>query len=175
MCGEHVASCPSKIVLFGSSPRVRGTYVFYLFSVHSIRFIPACAGNINGAIISRATYSVHPRVCGEHYWSTELEILNIGSSPRVRGTWYLDLAGSGECRFIPACAGNMSDTHTEVFSLAVHPRVCGEHILRIWPVIVRIGSSPRVRGTYPTNLARNRENRFIPACAGNINGEMRAT
>ena len=31
-----------------------------------LRFIPACAGNTGGDLLSNVIHSVHPRVCGEH-------------------------------------------------------------------------------------------------------------
>ena len=34
------------------------------------------------------------------------ELMFIGSSPRVRGTAYIETRNKGEYRFIPACAGN---------------------------------------------------------------------
>jgi len=49
----------------------------------------------------------------------------------------------------------------------VHPRVCGERRLDTPDRRVRIGSSPRVRGTGRHRRAGRVVLRFIPACAGN--------
>ena len=74
---------------------------------------------------------VHPRVCGEQPRIRRAVPVSCGSSPRVRGT----APGSHtsrmarRVRFIPACAGNRS----RIF------KVINRHI--------RVGSSPRVRGT----------------------------
>ncbi len=53
-------------------------------------------------------------------------------------------------RFIPAGAGNTSFSSTWQPGLAVHPRGCGEHIVRHQEVAHQGGSSPRVRGTRST-------------------------
>ena len=111
--------------------------------------------------------TVHPRVCGEHGFSRECYDGQYGSSPRVRGT---PLAGSlvgMSSRFIPACAGN-TDLRPDVFyEMAVHPRVCGEHLLVVDQRVDRPGSSPRVRGTRLGEVLMPLPVRFIPACAGN--------
>ena len=82
-------------------------------------------------------------------------------------------------RFIPACAGNR---HLAAFNnsvSAVHPRVCGEQTSPVTRSRSCGGSSPRVRGTAHYHQCRDREIRFIPACAGNSprcsNSEARVT
>ena len=71
-------------------------------------------------------------------------------------------------RFIPACAGNILSSASMPAMLAVHPRVCGEHVERCHEAGQRAGSSPRVRGTLSNGRFCRCFNRFIPACAGNI-------
>ncbi len=96
-----------------------------------------------------------------------------GSSPRVRGTLHRFAAGVVILRFIPACAGNAPSQAAKCSSTTVHPRVCGERSLRYWPMIVSIGSSPRVRGTQWRLLPTLPNSRFIPACAGNAQRSSR--
>ena len=147
VCGEH-AGCRQHIGRqAGSSPRVRGTFAGSGHLNVNLRFIPACAGNITRKPCSSLHWSVHPRVCGEHWGGGIEHLVKIGSSPRVRGT-------SGRCcwsawvnRFIPACAGNMRLSTSSSPLLTVHPRVCGEHSPSNSPIDNRPGSSPRVRGT----------------------------
>ena len=132
--------------------------------------------------------SVHPRVCGEHLAALLLPVAFRGSSPRVRGTsrdrWERKryprfipaCAGNIAKRtrhgpapwFIPACAGNISSALFSFFSPSVHPRVCGEHIIKSYLYVKRNGSSPRVRGTSRPTASLDHPFRFIPACAGNI-------
>ncbi len=106
-------------------------------------------------------------MCGEHIKSNVYIRHRYGSSPRVRGTRKKRPFRFCQVRFIPACAGNTDDASYEWFRVAVHPRVCGEH--RIYHILkyMRLGSSPRVRGTRITNIAQMKRMRFIPACAGN--------
>ena len=56
-----------------------------------MRFIPACAGNIQDRKKLAVLQPVHPRVCGEH-------VLPIAPVPVP-------------VRFIPACAGNMRNKY----------------------------------------------------------------
>ena len=85
-CGEHSFGESPNRVLFGSSPRVRGTPVAIAETIGDERFIPARAGNTAHCCAASARAAVHPRACGEHegYPPTWLKI--SGSSPRVRGT-----------------------------------------------------------------------------------------
>ena len=93
-----------------------------------VRFIPACAGNVNSRWASLDGSPVHPRVCGERVPVRASVRSMAGSSPRVRGT-LLHLAKRRETvRFIPACAGNVKCPMTLPIEETVHPRVCGERI-----------------------------------------------
>ena len=70
--------------------------------------------------------SVHPRVCGELWTIYSVHLNGHGSSPRVWGT---QLHGHGiriYRRFIPACVGNSVLSLSQVATVSVHPRVCGE-------------------------------------------------
>ena len=108
-----------------------------------------------------------PRVRGTLY-----EIIfamdSSGSSPRVRGTYARSVGHGRVSRFIPACAGNITVAVVIAGSVAVHPRVCGEHSRLFCRMARTNGSSPRVRGTCRQIGHRDAQRRFIPACAGNI-------
>ena|ERR1019366_6697804 len=86
VCGEHRSSTSSTAASIGSSPRVRGTLVDKLPGPEGRRFIPACAGNTPIRRASKASFTVHPRVCGEHLMALQTQNPKFGSSPRVRGT-----------------------------------------------------------------------------------------
>ena len=90
-----------------------------------------------------------------------------GSSPRVRGTRGQRVLAARQARFIPACAGNSSSLSRSSATSPVHPRVCGELSRMKSQTALRIGSSPRVRGTRRSSRGRTSIGRFIPACAGN--------
>ncbi|ASC07488.1 hypothetical protein S101468_03287 (plasmid) [Acetobacter pasteurianus subsp. pasteurianus] len=96
-----------------------------------------------------------------------LDMLGVGSSPRVRGTLVLVLESPIFSRFIPACAGNTSLQVAARPGNSVHPRVCGEHCVNMRRYAGLFGSSPRVRGTHHDAGSQQTQDRFIPACAGN--------
>ena len=50
------------------------------------RIIPAYAGNTRGRILFDLSGGDHPRVCGEHIIQGFIDALELGSSPRMRGT-----------------------------------------------------------------------------------------
>ena len=113
---------------------------------------------------------VHPRVCGEQGQGGRVEDGGGGSSPRVRGTVEVAEPNRVIGRFIPACAGNSSQTVSIRDARPVHPRVCGEQAGSFSFTTGRPGSSPRVRGTAQQDIACIGVQRFIPACAGNSAG-----
>ena len=95
-----------------------------------------------------------------------------GSSPRMRGT-------QSHCRpcmmrtgIIPAYAGNTRSAYCNAFSFRDHPRVCGEHQHVRYILAVRLGSSPRMRGTLQTLSSCARLTGIIPAYAGNTGWEF---
>ena len=99
--------------------------------------------------------------------------LSVGSSPRVRGTSIATASSSERIWFIPACAGNIFPCRRDRRDNTVHPRVCGEHSLAMLARRALIGSSPRVRGTFCCPSLRPLSQRFIPACAGNMDRTKR--
>ncbi len=74
---------------------------------------------------------------------------------------------AGEIRFIPACAGNRWPARAVADPAAVHPRVRGEQGPVHSSAPIKVGSSPRARGTGSSMRALSNLARFIPACAGN--------
>ena len=167
VCGEQVRRRDCDCLLSGSSPRVRGTVSSANALMIVNRFIPACAGNsLQGASCHRCG-SVHPRVCGEQSCRASERAASDGSSPRVRGTDTERTDITERYRFIPACAGNRPPLYARITHSPVHPRVCGEQLLRSGQLHVSSGSSPRVRGTAIDVVERPSSSRFIPACAGN--------
>ena len=70
------------------------------------RIIPARAGNTNKGQLIQIASADHPRACGEHLHAMIEGMTDSGSSPRVRGTHFLEIASCGFFRIIPARAGN---------------------------------------------------------------------
>ena len=171
-CGEHSAADEAFGRGGGSSPRVRGTLLEFIRYVRPPRFIPAGAGNTRALRTGYRRRSVHPRGCGEHPHDHAKRRPSTGSSPRVRGTHPLGGHHLGGPRFIPAGAGNTLLDQPHGMPTPVHPRGCGEHIVKAAFFIFNAGSSPRVRGTPRVVTGRDNKIRFIPAGAGNT---LRAT
>ena len=146
-CGEHVAGRAGRQYTYGSSPRLRGTFLRPIRQTQMLRFIPAPAGNILVLAFAFCFAPVHPRACGEHPTTGRRRRRHPGSSPRLRGTSPLQVRQYERPRFIPAPAGNIpwqffiSDLHP------VHPRACGEHLISSQASAAAPGSSPRLRGT----------------------------
>ena len=92
----------------------------------------------------------------------------MGSSPRMRGTFSASCATVNIQGIIPAYAGNMKEKHDIKIEIWDHPRVCGEHNGLKTSYKTTGGSSPRMRGTYESQISAIAERGIIPAYAGNI-------
>ena len=111
----------------GSSPRTRGTHLPGRAEPNDPRFIPAYAGNSVPPHRIRVCSPVHPRVRGELNHFVNVTAVNLGSSPRTRGTRPPAIT----CRI----------------HVTVHPRVRGELTFVTTHTHKTTGSSPRTRGT----------------------------
>ena len=146
-CGEQRVPPIGGRVPPGSSPRLRGTVPSVRLPQVLLRFIPAPAGNSLGVVVMLASLSVHPRACGEQSRPALGLPLSRGSSPRLRGTDHGRGGRYGDCRFIPAPAGNSRNTPPKKQMAPVHPRACGEQATSSRQMSSPSGSSPRLRGT----------------------------
>ena len=109
----------------------------------------------------------HPRVCGERVEPFDDDLVDRGSSPRMRGTrWHFGRAGLG-LRIIPAYAGNALRPASLRWLDSDHPRVCGERMNSPADTSQVSGSSPRMRGTLRLGQRHHPAHRIIPAYAGN--------
>ena len=165
--GEHYPQFVGAAGNGGSSPRGRGTPIWWALAGAGTRFIPARAGNTRAASYLVADAAVHPRAGGEHFSATAQAGALIGSSPRGRGTLAPARLGPVGHRFIPARAGNTTNRIGGFSSDPVHPRAGGEHRPPPGTVAVPNGSSPRGRGTQQPLDRLDGQLRFIPARAGN--------
>ena len=126
-CGELLhLHCPSR-PLRGSSPAHAGNSVFRSLVMWSA--------------------PDHPRACGELAHATSCNGTSTGSSPRMRGTLERRLSVNRVLRIIPAHAGNSRRAPVQIGSDPDHPRACGELCVQPCQPFIRIGSSPRMRGT----------------------------
>ena len=175
VCGGRAISWHRLFQFSGSSPRVRGTRSNTARRRLASRIIPACAGDALSRETAKLSASDHPRVCGGRERVPAPLDTVTGSSPRVRGTLFVDPRRRCLDRIIPACAGDAGLRALVQASFADHPRVCGGRLAENGTSNPHAGSSPRVRGTHVKwQLGRRRE-RIIPACAGdagNLAGGM---
>ena len=126
-CGEHAVNDWMVGGFVGSSPRLRGTQRSWLFVNRSSGIIPALAGNTSYIFATLLVPWDHPRACGEHAFKHGKDVLDTGSSPRLRGTHHSNSTLVSDAGIIPALAGN-----TILFIRCRligwdHPRACGEH------------------------------------------------
>ncbi len=84
--GEHSASLMPIIGLGGLSPLARGTQSDAIDALIDARFIPAGAGNTEGAEEYRIQNAVYPRWRGEHWCDSNCRTERRGLSPLARGT-----------------------------------------------------------------------------------------
>ncbi len=145
--GEHLCAAVFSRIRIGSSPRARGTLIALQFHFYLERFIPAGAGNTYISPRLDLRNPVHPRGRGEHANDRHENGDNVGSSPRARGTRWVDSQHIHYARFIPAGAGNTDGRSTARGFSSVHPRGRGEHASSRIKQGFSTGSSPRARGT----------------------------
>ena len=85
----------------------------------------------------------------------------------MRGTPSLEQFSQNFAGIIPAYAGNTIQRPAGRMVERDHPRVCGEHSVRLAMVVSKVGSSPRMRGTRTGGCGDVEAHGIIPAYAGN--------
>ena len=150
---------------------MRGTLWFVSRYFDHNRIIPAHAGNSSSVPVRLPMMADHPRACGELPRFNRCAPVDIGSSPRMRGTRLHPIARLAQYRIIPAHAGNSATDGIRPLSTSDHPRACGELRARQRAAQDPLGSSPRMRGTRLLLVSRVEPLRIIPAHAGNSHPE----
>ena len=148
ICGEHRIMCLRIVVIWGSSPHMRGTPCCCEMSGHESGIIPAYAGNTYVFPQLRTSPRDHPRICGEHALSSKFCCVTLGSSPHMRGTPHFRRSAPCWRGIIPAYAGNTDGVFYVPGAVWDHPRICGEHFNMRGDDIIVTGSSPHMRGTH---------------------------
>ena len=113
---------------------------------------------------------------GEHMPAQQTGHAYRGSSPHARGALVLRSLRGVTLGIIPACAGSTRACCSTGRTSGDHPRMRGEHGLRVTGSPSREGSSPHARGALPQAAAHAQVEGIIPACAGstNVDGESTA-
>ena len=127
---------------------------------------PAYAGKSSEDTRRSGTNGDHPRVCGEKSFENGVKGYFEGSPPRMRGKavdcpFSLPLVG-----ITPAYAGKSTKQAKQQDKARDHPRVCGEKLAMLWPLILCVGSPPRMRGKVPPLARPQCLLRITPAYAG---------
>ena len=126
-CGENLLHLLYAVELGGSPPRMRGKPMFCRASASMGRITPAHAGKTYPHPLDSRSFADHPRACGENSGRPRGRARGLGSPPRMRGKQALSAYADAEQRITPAHAGKTGEKQVSSFSLADHPRACGEN------------------------------------------------
>ena len=147
---------------------------------------PACAGTTRSYLGSGGWSWDHPRVCGNHYSSSDESViawdhprvcgnhrppflfsaLPVGSPPRVREPLCVLELIYVVAGITPACAGTTRSRVSTRTSIQDHPRVCGNHVSTSGMCQETQGSPPRVREPRGSVIGGTVAAGITPACAG---------
>ena len=165
-CGANPVRTVPSLWASGSSPRMRGKQRAFIENTLKPRIIPAHAGQTDVARWSGNWRTDHPRACGANSALRPSNILQSGSSPRMRGKRRCQLSQMARDRIIPAHAGQTCGGRRGPACSADHPRACGANLNAYSCVLAARGSSPRMRGKQGNVHRMPAHWRIIPAHAG---------
>ena len=131
VCGNHIDDGNRVTQRAGSPPRVREPPASNDVYLAQERITPACAGTTNSRICTGIIRQDHPRVCGNHNSGAASNAHNVGSPPRVREPPPSSCTPLISIRITPACAGTTRVYARETVLDQDHPRVCGNHNLKL--------------------------------------------
>ena len=164
--GSRAGAYGSSAVRRDHPPRMRGAVPPDRHGEGPHGVIPARAGSRAPSPRTAPSPRDHPRACGEQADSLEPAVLELGSSPRVRGAVLASSRTRQRSGIIPARAGSRLMFSSGNLRNGDHPRACGEQFDRMPCEIPTAGSSPRVRGAAETQATRLGGEGIIPARAG---------
>ncbi len=144
--GEYQRRRPIMSYLDGSSPRTWGIQRIGHYGPDSLRFIPTNVGNTGSSYDDVDRPPVHPHERGEYESDRDLDLINVGSSPRTWGILTNHPGCRHRMRFIPTNVGNTSHQFFPIVPESVHPHERGEYSTSRKDIIVNDGSSPRTWG-----------------------------
>ena len=127
--------------------RIRGSLYQNHPSVCILVIIPAHAGLTLRSTALIPAAKDHPRACGAHGDVRPADGSRPGSSPRMRGSPFLDGGFVILLRIIPAHAGLTASSASSTSKTRDHPRACGAHRTSFFSPLGMSGSSPRMRGS----------------------------
>ena len=165
-CGGAPSPYPFSSPCRGRSPRVRGSRCDPAFQAAPEGSIPAGAGEPSCPTPRRPRSWVDPRGCGGAIELIDDDDLNVGRSPRVRGSLHALHRRALTLGSIPAGAGEPTARSGLIPRRWVDPRGCGG--AGCVPSLKTIGKgrSPRVRGSPADPALSSDPLGSIPAGAG---------
>ena len=104
--GEHMLVVSRLHLIPGSSPHTRGAHQSRRGLARRRRIIPAYAGSTPLDVQAGLTWEDHPRIRGEHSWSSRRLLHGAGSSPHTRGARTNPRPERRRDGIIPAYAGS---------------------------------------------------------------------
>ncbi len=144
--GEHHWTRSTQWSSVGSSPPTRGARCQARRPGDDAGIIPAYAGSTARALSTAGHGVDHPRLRGEHLTPVLVDLGRKGSSPPTRGARPAPFRGVVFGRIIPAYAGSTTVRFAVISGWPDHPRLRGEHNLRMRCGFTPAGSSPPTRG-----------------------------
>ncbi|MDB4917957.1 MAG: hypothetical protein JWM95_5601 [Gemmatimonadetes bacterium] len=155
------------------SPRVRGSPTCHSAIAGPIGSIPARAGEPAPHALAMNLQRVHPRACGGAFQCAVAHNVDVGPSPRVRGSLHRCIPLRARGGSIPARAGEPRTCFPQSAGAWVHPRACGGAKLAPSSTQPSEGPSPRVRGSLRCDGDRGVWLGSIPARAGEPDSGIR--
>ena len=146
MRGEHSVRWQDQFAREGSSPHARGAPGVVVIPPAVAGIIPACAGSTRRRTLRASDRQDHPRMRGEHGGAMWVNAGDPGSSPHARGARQSFAASLAVRGIIPACAGSTPSLPNDYQANWDHPRMRGEHTVRVVRPTLSRGSSPHARG-----------------------------
>ena len=165
-CGDMMNPADAPTPISGSPPRVRGHARMRMVKPAIQGITPAGAGTWKSNARQPRVPEDHPRGCGDMKAAKELQELERGSPPRVRGHANYFHHCTTSPGITPAGAGTWVFISSLSWASRDHPRGCGDmDVFRLYLRFVS-GSPPRVRGHDKESAGPKRGDRITPAGAG---------
>ena len=150
----------------GSSPRMWGQGIGYIFGYAQGRIIPTRVGTRTRSVRPCVPQWDHPHACGDKISYTVFMTFSAGSSPRV---WGQEKHRNTHCvtrSIIPTRVGTSKSEHSDPKVIWDHPHACGDKQVDFLNDAFKEGSSPRVWGQDKWLKNRMSKLRIIPTRVG---------
>ena len=166
LCGEKWFIRSSNALPSGSPPPMRGKAHKAFLTRHRSGITPAYAGKSPNPSLILVVIGDHPRLCGEKFSRVSPSARTSGSPPPMRGKDEDHRTKAVMSGITPAYAGKSTRSRIHHQFSRDHPRLCGEKIKPVHPLLPPPGSPPPMRGKATANGFLYWNPRITPAYAG---------